>query len=235
MVLAVLIPVAMIAGLVCALAIRLSSRGPVLFRQQRVGWGGEPFQILKFRTLVVGDHSPMHDPSAVTKVGRFLRRTSLDELPQLINIARGHMSFVGPRPTVASQVERYDDRQRERLAVRPGLTGLAQVSGRNTLPWTTRFDYDLHYVDGQSLRLDLTILAKTVRVVALGEGVTGHPADDPIVVGVGSGSGEQLAPVIDLSEHRHDVVAEVLADNGFDDELSEELDDFDSDVVPAHA
>jgi lipopolysaccharide/colanic/teichoic acid biosynthesis glycosyltransferase len=124
----------------------------------------------------------------VTPVGRVLRRTSLDELPQLWNVVKGDMSIVGPRPTVAKQVARYDERQRGRLAVRPGLTGLAQVRGRNALTWAERIDLDLEYVRTQSVGLDLRILASTVRVVFVGEGVGGHPTDDPIAAPDRAGS-----------------------------------------------
>ena len=120
-------------GAVCAVAVRLTSPGPVLFRQERIGMGGEPFEMVKFRSMRHGVNPIFPDADRITRVGRLLRRTSLDELPNLINVARGEMSIVGPRPTLAYQVERYDDRQRNRLAVRPGLTGLAQVNGRNAL------------------------------------------------------------------------------------------------------
>jgi lipopolysaccharide/colanic/teichoic acid biosynthesis glycosyltransferase len=117
----VAVPAAVIGG-VAALAIRATSPGPVFFRQERIGMGGRPFVVWKFRTMVHGDNPTFPDASRITTVGRILRRLSLDELPQLINVARGEMSIVGPRPTLAYQVERYDDEQRRRLAVRPGLT-----------------------------------------------------------------------------------------------------------------
>jgi len=137
--------------------------------------------VWKFRSMLVGDNPVIPDASRITAVGAWLRRLSLDELPQLINVARGEMSVVGPRPTLPYQVERYDDRQRLRLAVRPGLTGLAQVRGRNALPWAERIEHDLAYVQTQSVRLDLRILAATASVVLTGEGAEGHPTDDPIV------------------------------------------------------
>ena len=171
---------ALVVALPCALAVWLTSPGPVLFRQERVGRDGRPFQLLKLRTMVAGDNPTFPDASRITAVGRLLRRTSLDELPNLVNVARGEMSIVGPRPTLAYQVARYDERQRGRLAVRPGLTGLAQVRGRNALPWSRRIDHDLEYVATQSPRLDLQILVATVGVLAGGAGVEGHPLDDPL-------------------------------------------------------
>lgn len=183
------IPAVLLGGL-SALAVACTSRGPVLFRHERVGRNGKPFMLLKFRTM---RHDPRRavgypDHSLVTPVGRILRRTSFDELPQLWNVARGSMSIVGPRPTIASQVERYDERQRGRLLVRPGLTGLAQVRGRNALSWPERIDLDLEYVRTQSVGLDLRILLSTVRTVLSGEGIGGHPTDDPIAAPDGSAS-----------------------------------------------
>lgn len=167
-------------GVVCAVAVRLTSPGPVLFRQERVGLGGEPFTVLKFRTMLDRPNPIYPDASSITSAGRVLRRLSLDELPQLVNVARGDMSIVGPRPTLAYQVERYDDRQRRRLEVRPGLTGLAQVSGRNALSWPDRIEYDVQYVERQSVLLDLSIIARTAKALVSGEGVHGHPVDDPL-------------------------------------------------------
>ena len=167
-----------IIGLACALAVKLTSDGPVLFRQERIGLGGQPFMVLKFRTMLNEPNPIFPDASRITSAGKFLRRFSLDELPQLINVARGEMSVVGPRPTLAYQVERYDNRQRRRLDVRPGLTGLAQVSGRNALAWSDRIELDVHYVETQSLRLDLSIISRTAKALLGGEGVEGHPEDD---------------------------------------------------------
>lgn len=172
---------ALLLGAVCAAAVKLSSRGPVLFHQTRIGMAGRPFEVLKFRTMLVGDNPVVPDAARITPAGRVLRRLSLDELPQLVNVARGEMSVVGPRPTLAYQVERYTDRQRERLAVRPGLTGLAQVSGRNTLSWGERIEHDLEYVRTQSAALDLRLVARTLRVLLSGEGVEGHAETDPLV------------------------------------------------------
>ncbi len=181
--LAILVVVALpaaVLGAACTVAVRLTSSGPVLFRQERVGMGGAPFEMLKFRSMRAGVNPVFPDADRITPVGRFLRRTSLDELPNLVNVARGEMSVVGPRPTLAYQVERYDDRQRMRLAVRPGLTGLAQVNGRNELTWPERIEFDLEYVDRQSALLDVRILVSTVGVLLTGSGVEGHQVDDPL-------------------------------------------------------
>jgi lipopolysaccharide/colanic/teichoic acid biosynthesis glycosyltransferase len=154
-----------------AVWVRRDSPGPALYRQLRIGYAGRPFTLLKFRTMVVGAEGmgpglAVSDGDArITRAGRLLRRLSLDELPQLWNVIRGDMSLVGPRPTVASQVELYDARQRRRLLARPGLTGLAQVSGRNAIPWSERIEIDVTYVDAWSARRDLAILARTARVV----------------------------------------------------------------------
>jgi lipopolysaccharide/colanic/teichoic acid biosynthesis glycosyltransferase len=171
---------ALALGAVCALAIRMTSPGPVFFRQERIGMGGRPFVVWKFRTMIHGDNPTFPDATRITPVGRVLRRLSLDELPQLINVVKGEMSVVGPRPTLAYQVERYDEEQRRRLAVRPGLTGLAQVSGRNSLPWGERIRLDVQYVEQGSAALDLRILARTLQTMLAGEGVEGHPTDDPL-------------------------------------------------------
>src|SRR4029077_13577811 len=119
---------------------------------------GEPFELLKFRTMVAGDNPIFPDATRITSAGRLLRRFSLDELPQLLNVARGDMSLVGPRPTLAYQVDRYTERQRVRLSVRPGLTGLAQVRGRNLLSWSERIEYDVEYVRTQSIAVDVRII-----------------------------------------------------------------------------
>lgn len=171
---------AVVLGAACALSVRLTSRGPVFFRQERVGMGGAPFVCLKFRTMADGDNPIIPDESVITPAGRALRRLSLDELPQLLNVVRGEMSVVGPRPTLAYQVERWTPRQRERLNVRPGLTGLAQVNGRNDLSWPERIEFDLQYVETQSMRADLAILARTAGAMLGGEGTGATAADDPI-------------------------------------------------------
>ncbi|MCO5312197.1 MAG: sugar transferase [Microthrixaceae bacterium] len=174
-------PVVIPVGLMCALAIRLDSSGPALFRQERVGKGGVPFTVFKFRTMVNESNPIVPDASRITRVGKILRRFSLDELPQLINVANGTMSIVGPRPTLQYQVDRYSDFQRRRLEVRPGLTGLAQVNGRNALSWERRIELDVEYVERQSLLLDLQIITRTIKTVLSGEGIDGHDASDPLV------------------------------------------------------
>lgn len=171
---------AVVLGAACALAVALTSRGPVLFYQERIGRDGVPFTVVKFRTMIAGDNPIFPDATRITSAGRWLRRLSLDELPQLINVARGEMSIVGPRPTLPYQVERYTDRQRLRLCVAPGLTGLAQIRGRNALGWDERIEHDIEYVQTQSLGTDLRILLATARVVLSGEGAEGHPTDDPL-------------------------------------------------------
>ena len=150
-----------------ALAVKLEDRGPVLYRQTRVGKDGVDFDLLKLRTMVVGAEKlgagwavNEGDPR-ITRVGRILRRLSLDELPQLWNIVRGDMSLIGPRPTLRYQVERYTPHQRRRLEIRPGLTGWAQVNGRASLPWDRRIELDVWYVENRSPWLDLKILART--------------------------------------------------------------------------
>ena len=171
----------LLIGVGCSLAIRVTSRGPVFFRQERVGIDGRPFQVWKFRTMVNEPDNPIFpQPDRITATGGFLRRSSLDELPQLINVARGEMSIVGPRPTLAYQVARYDDRQRRRLSVRPGITGLAQVRGRNSIAWAERIEHDLEYLDRQSLILDLRILWWTAQALASRREVDDHPTDDPL-------------------------------------------------------
>ncbi len=160
-----------------ALAIRLESRGPVFYRQLRVGRGGEPFELWKLRTMVPGAEAMgagiyvVEGDPRITRVGRLLRRFSLDELPNLVNVLRGEMAIVGPRPTVQEQVDRYTDRQRRRLEVKPGITGWAQINGRTSLPWPERIELDVWYVEHRSLRLDLRILARTARMLATGHGL----------------------------------------------------------------
>ena len=150
-----------------AVAIKLEDGGPVFYRQRRVGWKGEEFDLLKLRTMIVGaEHQGAgfavnYGDPRITRVGRVLRRLSLDEIPQLWNVLRGEMSLVGPRPTLAYQVEQYTPRQRRRLDVRPGITGWAQVHGRARLPWDERIELDVWYVENRSLWLDLKILART--------------------------------------------------------------------------
>ena len=168
-------------GLGCAAAIKLTSRGPVLFRQTRVGHRGQHFEVYKFRSMVDGPNPVVPEPGRITRVGAVLRRWSLDELPQLLNVAKGDMSVVGPRPTLGYQVDRYTPEQSRRLAVRPGMTGHAQVNGRNALSWAERIAFDIDYVERQSLRMDLSIIARTAATLLSGDGVEGHEATDPLV------------------------------------------------------
>jgi lipopolysaccharide/colanic/teichoic acid biosynthesis glycosyltransferase len=165
--------VAAVPMAVLAVLIRRDLGRPVLFRQTRPGLGTEPFTLIKFRTMRDGDGS---DAERLTPLGRFIRSLSLDELPELWNVLRGDMSLVGPRPLLPSYVERYNARQARRHEVRPGLTGLAQVEGRNSLSWEDRFELDVRYVDTWSVRLDLAIIARTVWLVLKREGIAadGH-------------------------------------------------------------
>ena len=150
-----------------ALAVKLEDGGPVLFRQTRVGKNGKDFELVKLRSMTVGaEHvgagfAVDRGDARITRVGRLLRRTSVDELPQLWNVLRGDMSVIGPRPTLRYQVDRYTDRQRRRLEVRPGLTGWAQVNGRATLAWADRIELDVWYVEHRSPLVDLKILVRT--------------------------------------------------------------------------
>jgi lipopolysaccharide/colanic/teichoic acid biosynthesis glycosyltransferase len=159
------------------LAIRLETPGHPIYRQRRIGMDGRPFDVLKLRTMVAGAESMGSglavnegDPR-ITRVGAVLRRFSIDELPNLVNVLRGDMAIIGPRPTVPVQVEQYTDRQRGRLAIRPGITGWAQVNGRTSLPWSERIELDLWYIEHRSLRLDLQILLRTAAIVFGGEGL----------------------------------------------------------------
>ncbi len=164
-----------------ALAIKLEDGGPVLYRQRRVGQHGQEFELLKLRTMVVGAEGigagyavDRGDPR-ITRLGRVLRRLSIDELPQLLNVVRGEMSLIGPRPTLAYQVERYTSRQRRRLEVKPGITGWAQIHGRAALPWDERIELDVWYVEHRSPLVDLGILLRTPRALFSGtyRGATG--------------------------------------------------------------
>jgi lipopolysaccharide/colanic/teichoic acid biosynthesis glycosyltransferase len=150
-----------------ALAVKLEDRGPVLYRQTRVGKDGSDFELLKLRTMIVGAErqgagfAVDAGDTRITRIGRILRRLSLDELPQLWNVVRGDMSVVGPRPTLRYQVEKYTPRQRRRLEVKPGITGWAQIHGRATLPWAERIELDVWYVEHRSPLVDLKILSRT--------------------------------------------------------------------------
>jgi sugar transferase EpsL len=158
---------------IVAVAIRLTMGSPVLFRQQRPGLHGEIFTIRKFRTMRDG---PEPDAERITRLGRFLRSTSLDELPELLNVLAGDMSLVGPRPLLVQYLDRYSPEQARRHEVRPGLTGLAQVSGRNAATWEDRLALDVRYVDERSLLLDLRILGRTLKAVLKRDGISaeGH-------------------------------------------------------------
>jgi lipopolysaccharide/colanic/teichoic acid biosynthesis glycosyltransferase len=162
---------------IAIVAIRLETPGHPIYRQRRIGKDGRPFDVLKLRTMVAGAESMGSglavnegDPR-ITRVGAILRRFSIDELPNLVNVLRGDMAIVGPRPTVPIQVEQYTPRQRGRLAVKPGITGWAQVNGRTSLPWAERIELDLWYIEHRSWRLDLRILVRTAAIVFGGEGL----------------------------------------------------------------
>ncbi len=163
--------------IVSAFLVRMEGGGSALYRQRRVGKDGVEFEMLKLRTMVPGS-DPVgvgtivgKDDPRVTRVGRFLRRTSLDELPNLINVLRGDMSLVGPRPTIPAQVDDYTERQHRRHEVRPGITGWAQVQGRAGIPWDERIELDIEYVDNRSARLDFEILRRTIWSAATGHGI----------------------------------------------------------------
>jgi lipopolysaccharide/colanic/teichoic acid biosynthesis glycosyltransferase len=171
--LVVLSPVLLLA----AIAIKLTGGGPAIYRQRRVGRDGVEFELLKLRTMVEGS-DPVgvgtvvsRDDPRVTRAGRLLRRTSLDELPNLVNVLRGEMAIVGPRPTIPAQVRDYTPRQHRRHEVRPGLTGLAQVQGRAGIPWEERIEWDVEYVERRSAALDLKILAQTAALLLTGRGL----------------------------------------------------------------
>jgi lipopolysaccharide/colanic/teichoic acid biosynthesis glycosyltransferase len=165
-----------------AIAIRLESPGHPIYRQRRSGLDGRPFDVLKLRTMVDGaEHigaglAINTNDSRITRVGAFLRRTSLDELPNLLNVLRGEMSLIGPRPTLPVQVEQYTPSQRGRLRIKPGITGWAQVNGRTSLPWSERIELDLYYIANRSLLLDLRIVWRTVAIVLGGSGMYKGPA-----------------------------------------------------------
>lgn len=160
---------------VLALAIRVRLGGPVFFKQERPGKNGKPFRMVKFRTMLHlndGEGNPLPDDQRMTKLGKLLRATSLDELPELWNVLKGDMSLVGPRPLLMDYLPLYSAEQFRRHEVRPGITGWAQVNGRNTLSWEERFKMDVWYVDNQSFWLDLKILILTVRKVLIREGIS---------------------------------------------------------------
>jgi lipopolysaccharide/colanic/teichoic acid biosynthesis glycosyltransferase len=165
---------------VVALLIKLDSSGPIFFVQERVGLNGKVFNFIKFRTMVEGARNMglgleiAQGDERITRVGHWLRHWSLDEIPQLINVVRGDMSLIGPRPSTPDQVARYTPDQRRRLEVRPGLTGWAQVNGRNLIPWPERIELDIWYIDHWSLLLDANILLKTIPVIVWRKGLYGE-------------------------------------------------------------
>jgi lipopolysaccharide/colanic/teichoic acid biosynthesis glycosyltransferase len=170
---------------VIALLIKLHDLGPVFFRHRRPGLDAQPFEVWKFRTMIVDADGFLDETGAatrnrVTPIGRRLRALSLDELPQLINIAKGDMSFIGPRPAILEHLPRYTDEQMQRFRMKPGITGLAQVNGRNRLKWSERIRYDNEYIDSFSLVLDARILARTVGVVSGREGIASDRNPDEV-------------------------------------------------------
>jgi lipopolysaccharide/colanic/teichoic acid biosynthesis glycosyltransferase len=162
-----------------AVAIRLTMGGPVLFRQRRSGLGGQEFTIYKFRTMRDERYPGEPDAERTPPLGETLRAFSLDELPQLWNVLRGDMSLIGPRPTLPEQVVHYSARQRRRLEVRPGITGYAQVIGRNAISWPERIELDIHYIDHRSPALDVRILMQTVGRLVRPDGVVGQNGVNP--------------------------------------------------------
>ena len=169
----IIIPVFIVVPII----IRATSKGPAIFTQERRGKNEEIFKIYKYRTMRIPEESlnengEMLEPKQrITKIGKFLRKTSIDELTQIFNVIKGDMSFVGPRPALPYQIERYTEEQKRRHAMRPGITGLAQVSGRNNLSWTEKIEYDIKYIDNFSVWLDIKILFKTLLVTLKSEGI----------------------------------------------------------------
>jgi len=177
-------PIALPLGLAVAVFVRVTMGGPVLFSQARPGLRGEPFTLVKFRTMSASRDEQgklLPDRVRLTQTGRLLRNTSLDELPELWNVLKGDMSLVGPRPLLMDYLPRYDAVQARRHEVLPGVTGWAQVNGRNALSWEDRFAFDVWYVDNRTLWLDIVILARTVWLVLSGKGITapGHATMPP--------------------------------------------------------
>ncbi len=157
--------------LIISIAIKIDSKGSILFKQSRGGYLGKHFKIYKFRTMVenaekigLGYRTSKDDPR-ITRVGKFLRKTSLDELPQLINVLKGEMSLVGPRPALTVQTDGYNEYQKKRLEMRPGITGYAQVNGRNNLSWDEKIELDIYYIDNFSIWLDIKILFSTFKTI----------------------------------------------------------------------
>lgn len=172
-ILMIIIPILIVIPVI----IRLTSKGPAIFTQERTGKNGKTFKIYKFRTMLIPEESldengeMMLPEQRITKVGRILRKTSLDEVTQVFNILNGTMSIVGPRPTLPYQMERYDERQLKRLDMRPGITGWAQVNGRNELTWTEKIEYDLEYIEKFNVWFDIKIIFRTVLVVLKADGI----------------------------------------------------------------
>ena len=170
---------------VAALCVRIAMGSPVLFRQERIGLGDRPFTIFKLRTMRMGEGT---DAERLTPFGRFLRKTSLDELPQFFNVLRGDMSLVGPRPLPSAYLPLYSAEQRRRHEVRPGITGWAQVNGRNAITWKHRFELDVWYVDHHSLWLDLRIVLMTIAAVVTHRGIS---AEGEATITAFTGNGEE--------------------------------------------
>jgi len=181
-------------GTIAAVVLFTSGR-PVLFVQERAGRGGATFHMRKFRSMKNGENPVVPDPGRITKVGTFLRRSSLDELPQLLNVIEGSMSLVGPRPMLPQQVGALNEHQRRRFNVLPGLTGLAQISGRNALSWDQRFEFDVDWASRPTLTRYWSILLRTGSTVVSGDGVTGHDESDRVVV-------EAHTQALDISDER---------------------------------
>lgn len=183
--------------LLAVIAMQISAPGPVFFMQQRTGRNGKRFQPYKLRTMVAdhkhnpNEHMPLTH-SGIPPAGRLLRRFKIDELPQVFNVLLGHMTLIGPRPTIPEQTDNYDDFQKQRLLVRPGLTGLAQVNGNATIPWDERIKYDVHYVRHHNFAMDVAILCKTIGVVLMGEEKYARPFEaSPYHSTTGSTNAEQ--------------------------------------------
>ncbi len=170
---------------VAALCVRIAMGSPVLFRQERIGLGDRPFTIFKLRTMRMGEGT---DAERLTPFGRFLRKTSLDELPQFFNVLRGDMSLVGPRPLPSAYLPLYSPEQRRRHEVRPGITGWAQVNGRNAITWKHRFELDVWYVDHHSLWLDLRIVLMTIAAVVTHRGIS---AEGEATIKAFTGNGDE--------------------------------------------
>lgn len=172
--------------IIVAILIKLDSKGPIIFKQSRIGENGKVFEVWKLRTMVdnaeqmgTGLTTAEKDPR-ITKIGKLLRKTSIDEIPQLVNVIKGDMSFIGPRPAPVKHLKKYSETDRKRLQVLPGITGWSQVNGRNVLTWPERIEKDIWYVNNISLWLDLRIILKTVKVVLLSEGIYSGRNDDKV-------------------------------------------------------